>query len=225
MPDHDPATQTAQGLHKIALVMRHHAWKAASQQGLSPTQAQALVALRSATGPLRLSALADALSITPATVSEAVTALEEKGLISKSPASDDRRAIALRLTHTGKREAGRVAMWPDAMLDAIGGLDAQEHAVLQRTLIKMIRSLQDRGAVPVARMCVNCSHFRPHAHPGNPKPHHCALLEAPIGDADLRLDCDEVELIDAASSARLWQAFVEGKPLDGEQSPRALSNT
>jgi hypothetical protein len=68
-------------------------------------------------------------------------------------------------------------------------LDAGEREVFQRALVKMIRSLQIQGRIPVARMCLGCRFFRPYAHASSSAPHHCAFVDAPFGDAELRLDC------------------------------------
>jgi hypothetical protein len=73
----------------------------------------------------------------------------------------------------------------------VEGLDSEEQAALLRILVKMIRVLQDQGAIPVARMCASCRFFRPHAHPDPDRPHHCAFVDAPFGDRELRLECPD----------------------------------
>jgi hypothetical protein len=42
-------------------------------------------------------------------------------------------------------------------------------------------------------MCVTCRFFRPDAHPSSPRPHHCALVNAPMSNGELRVDCAEHE--------------------------------
>jgi hypothetical protein len=87
--------------------------------------------------------------------------------------------------------------------------------------VGLIRELQSRGAVPTARMCVGCRYFRPNEHPGSDAAHHCAYIDAPIGDADLRVDCPEMEPVEAGGGERLWRVFIEGEPLDGDGPGRA----
>jgi hypothetical protein len=60
--------------------------------------------------------------------------------------------------------------------------------------MKMIRALQDGGQIPLSRMCVTCRYFRENAHEQGP-PHHCAFVDAPLGVAELRMDCNEHEAI------------------------------
>jgi hypothetical protein len=75
-------------------------------------------------------------------------------------------------------------------------------------LIKLIRGLQLRDAVPPQRMCVTCKYFRPNMYPGAAAPHHCAFVNAAFGAAALRLDCSDHEEAGAAEAARNWEIFA-----------------
>jgi len=195
------------GLAKLALVMRHRAWVHGKARALTPTQAQVLTLLH-ARGPLRLAAVADELAIKAPTASDAVAALERKGLAEKRPAPDDGRAVAISLSSRGAHEARRLAEWPDLLQDVVAELASEEQALLLRTLTKMIRSLQERGAIPVQRMCVSCRYFRPDVHEDPEAPHHCAYVDAPFGDRHLRLDCNEHEPADPRHAHNTWRRFL-----------------
>lgn len=209
----------AAGLVKIGLVLRHHAWKAGSESGLTPTQSQVLALLhsRGADAGLMMSDVAGELALTPATVSDSVAALERKGLIRRRRDARDGRIVRVSLTPAGAEVAARSAVWPDMLLSAIDTLSPEEQAVFVRGLVKMIYSLQSSGQLPVARMCPTCTYFRPHAHPGQAAPHHCAYVDAPLADADLRLDCAEHHHAPPADVPRLWSVFINGQP----PAPRA----
>ncbi len=206
--------QIATGLSKISLVLRHQAWAASAQRGLSPTQAQALVIL-SGNRPDgdTVSALARELAISVASVSDSVSSLEKKGLVTKQPDPADARTLRLRLTRSGRSAARAAAQWPDLLLAAIDALDERERPVFVRGLVKMIRSLQETGAIPVSRMCPSCTFFRPNAYPGADAPHHCAYVNAPFGDAALRIDCADHEETAENEQGPLWTRFVEGRGL------------
>lgn len=209
----DSTSQLAAGLAKLALALKQHAWATGEQSGLSPTQSQVLAVLasRDAEG-LAVSQVATELAVTQATVSDAISALQRKGLVTKTRSEADARVVLVQLTEAGTGQAGATAQWPDAMLSALSGLDAAERAVLTRVIIKTIRTMQVAGQIPVARMCVTCNYFRPHAHTDADRPHHCALVNAPLGDGDLRLDCPEQVPAEASAQPRLWQLFIEGRP-------------
>ncbi|MEM9907389.1 MAG: MarR family winged helix-turn-helix transcriptional regulator [Cyanobacteria bacterium P01_D01_bin.44] len=179
------------GLFKLGVALRSQAWQGAEAQGLTPTQGQILATLRSHSQGIRLSGVAQELAVSPATASDAVTALVKKKLVVREQAADDRRAIAIRLTPEGEQQAIQAAQWPDFLLAAVEELSAEEQAVIFKGLTKMIQQLQTHKKIPVARMCLTCQYFSPNVYDAPHRPHHCQLVDAPFGDLDLRLDCPE----------------------------------
>jgi hypothetical protein len=83
----------------------------------------------------------------------------------------------------------------------------------------MIRTLQTRGRIPVARMCVSCRFFQPFRHPDGRLPHHCAFVDAPFGDGGLRLDCPDHDAAPAELAARTWAAFRAPATHDPRRDP------
>ncbi|MCS6954337.1 MAG: helix-turn-helix domain-containing protein [Bryobacterales bacterium] len=201
----------AAGLAKIGLALRNRAWREAGGRGLTPTQGQILALLARRAAPLTLGEIARELAVTPATASDAVEALRAKRLVRKGRSRQDRRTLAVALTARGRAEARRAASWADFLAQAAGELDATEQAVLLRALIKMIRALQERGEIPVARMCVTCRFFRPHRYPDPLRPHHCDFVNAPFGDRQLRLDCADHVPAPAPDAAFVWQSFIQSE--------------
>ena len=197
----------ATGLSKIGMLLRASDWARAESSGLTPTQAQILVFLVSR-GPARVTAVADEIGVTQPTASDSVAALVRKAMVEKRRDPADARAMLLHPTPTGRRIAGEAAVWPDALLAAIDVLEPAEQAAFLKGLMKMIRTLQVRGAIPVQRLCVSCRHFRPNEHEGTDNPHHCAFVDAAFGDADLRLDCGDHEPADDTDASALWAAFA-----------------
>ncbi|MBA4228557.1 MAG: MarR family transcriptional regulator [Hyphomonas sp.] len=195
------------GLTKIGLVLRSRAWKGAGSAGVTPTQGNALGMLRDAPDGLKLSEVAKTLGISAPTASDAINALVTKGLVVKQ-AGADRRSISLALSLEGEAAADRTREWPEFLADAVETLDPAEQAGLLRALVKVIRSLQASGDVPLQRMCVSCRFFRPYAHDDGVNPHHCAYVDAPFGDRHLRLNCAEYVEAEAGDQAIAWQAFA-----------------
>jgi DNA-binding MarR family transcriptional regulator len=203
--------RVATGLAKIGLALKHRAWQEAGPRGLNPTQGQilALLATAPASG-LSLTALAEQLAVRLPTASDAVRSLEQKGLVQKDRDPTDGRVIRITLTPAGKAEAERVAGWPDFLAAAIASLTVAEQTAFLRALIKMIRTLQERGEIPISRMCVDCRYFRPTVHAGSERPHHCAFVDAPLGDSGLRLDCADHQPAPPAQARLAWLAFIDG---------------
>lgn len=214
-PAEEPLGQrVASGLLKLSLALRQQSWAGASGRGLSPTQGQILTLLRARNGQ-RPSDLAEALALTPPTVSDSVRTLEEKGLLERTADPRDARAALLKLTRDGRREAERAAAWPSFLADAVDALEPQEQVVFLSGLIKVIRTLQGRGQVPVSRMCVTCTHFRPYASGDPQRPHLCTFVGEPYSEGGLRLDCSTHITADPAQQDEAWRRFVGGKPPPG----------
>lgn len=182
-------------LERLSQVFRLLLREEAQEHGLSPIQVQFLVHLLFHDVELRrVGQLARRFDLTRATVSDAVGSLEKKGLVRREPWPEDGRVVTLQLTPVGRELAGELATWAEVIKERLSASSEEEKEVVLRFLMDLIASLQRAGVITVARMCVTCRFFRPNAHAGDESPHHCALLDVPLGPPDLRVDCPEHEL-------------------------------
>jgi DNA-binding MarR family transcriptional regulator len=196
----------ATGLYKLGLAVKHQERQQSLEEGLSSTQAQILTVLATE-GDKTPSEVASHLGLSLPSVSDSVTALVSKKFVSRHRAPSHHRATLLRLTRTGSAVARRASDWPEFLVAGIHTLtDAQRESLLS-ILLSMLRSLQEAGRIPVQRMCVTCTFFRPNVHTGA-RPHHCQLVDAPMGAAHLRLVCDEHETASVAAQVAQWHAFI-----------------
>jgi DNA-binding MarR family transcriptional regulator len=218
-PDQPLDERVTTGLAKVGIALKQQAWAEAGGRGLTPTQGQVLALLRANPGGLRMGALARQLGVTQPTASDSVAALQRKGLVAKGPLADDGRAVVVRLTPAGVRDAAAAAAWPDFLLEAVGELSDAEQAIFLRALVTMIRTLQEKGRIPVARMCVSCRFFRPFRHDDPARPHHCAFVDAPFGDGELRLDCPDHAVAPPDQATRTWAAFRARAAADPRRDP------
>ncbi|MFD4439918.1 MarR family winged helix-turn-helix transcriptional regulator [Nocardia sp. NPDC058519] len=125
-------------LMQVARTLRRR-WAAAyAPIGLTPHQARALRVTGEHDG-LRLSAIADALRISPRSATEVVDALEEADLVTREPDPTDRRAILVAVTAQGKRTLAALtaARTKDAD-DFFGRLADHERALLRDILGKLV---------------------------------------------------------------------------------------
>lgn len=196
----------ATGLHKLGLALKHQEWSRANEHGLSPTQGQILALLATAEA-LTASDVGARLGIGLPTISEAVTTLAAKGLLRRTADPRHPRARRLGLTAAGRRLATEARAWPEFLAQAVGALTPLEQSTLMTALMKMIRTLQEERQIPVQRMCVTCTHFRPNVRDGE-TPHHCAFVDAPVGAEHLRLDCPEHEPAPDDDARQQWARFV-----------------
>jgi DNA-binding MarR family transcriptional regulator len=87
--------------------LRHRTKVALEPWDLSPSLARAVNVLTRC-GELRLSALAEHLHIAPRSATEVADDLTRRGLASRRPDPDDRRATLLALTPAGTEAAGAI---------------------------------------------------------------------------------------------------------------------
>ncbi|HEU4686416.1 MAG TPA: MarR family winged helix-turn-helix transcriptional regulator [Nitrospira sp.] len=204
-----PVAQLASGFEKIGLAMKSRSWRREGRAGLGPLQRQILTLLRSKPGQqAQVSTIANELVVRLPTASEAVATLERKRLVRRRRTMNDGRIVTVELTARGLRACGPSASMPDHLATAIGLLSATDQTCLLKGLVKVIRTLQEQGEISVARMCVSCRYFRPHQHENEEKPHHCDYVNAPFGDASLRLDCVEYEPAPTEQARRAWSSFA-----------------
>ncbi|MEK7266568.1 MAG: helix-turn-helix domain-containing protein [Pseudomonadota bacterium] len=187
----DSATdQLATGLERLSAAARREDWRSAEEGGLTPTQADILRLVLSRAGGVGLSLAAAHAGVSQPTASDAVKALVRKGLLEKRPDPKDGRAALLKATRAG-RAAG--ARWESGFKLIASAIAKRDQALLLGIVVSAIRKLEQQGAISPQRMCLTCTHFVGDAYPGGVKPHHCRLLETPIGTGDLRIDCPEHE--------------------------------
>nr|WP_242070167.1 MarR family transcriptional regulator [Tabrizicola soli] len=155
--------------------------------------------------PQRLAELAAHLGVSAASASDTVAALVAKGLALREADPADGRARLLRATPRGQEVAARIPAAPAALTAAIAALPGSERAQMLAGLQRLIRSLQEAGAIPVQRMCATCRFFRPHAHDDAARPHHCDFVDAAFGQAGLRLECGDHGMAPADRTVANWQ--------------------
>lgn len=200
-----------EGLERLAMVLRVDEWSRAKATGLNPTQLAILGLLegRDANG-LGVKEIAANLGVSQPTATDSINALERKDCVAKRPGVADKRAVRVAVTAGGLatlRQANQEESLAEQAIAALG-VGVQEDLLL--TLIRMIRHLQEAGAIPVQRMCVSCRYFAPFAHADDARPHHCKFVDAAFGQRELRIDCRDHVKADPSSQAATRDAFQPG---------------
>ena len=202
-------TQLAAGMEKIGLAMKSRTWRREGRAGLGPLQRQVLTLLRSKPGQrATVSTVANELVIRLPTASEVIATLERKQLVRRRRDMSDGRVVMAQLTSKGNRSCTPSSRMPDRLATAAEALSAPEQVALLKSLVKVIRSLQEQGEISVARMCVSCHNFRTHQHDNADQPHHCDSLNIPLGDRSLRLDCHVYEPASTAQVNEAWARYT-----------------
>jgi len=183
-------------------------WDQWSAQSLTSTQRKTLDFIASHRGEILVSTIATELGLTPATADDNIQALESRKLVVRRASHVDGQPLAVKLSSEGRRCVTALSKLPDPLRAAFDCLDREEQERFYRSSMKMIRTLQEDGLMPVSRMCVRCQYFDPYRYPDSATPHHCHLVCAPFGDRHLRLDCPEHALASPDVQEALWVRFT-----------------
>jgi DNA-binding MarR family transcriptional regulator len=167
---------------------------AAARHGLSIIQAQLLLQIVAAPTESSISSLTSRHDVRQPTISDALTALQRKGLIAKTRHG---RRQHLMATDAGARTAGALDGWDAPLRAAIRAQPEAAKGEALELLLRVITELQASGVITVVRSCTSCRFFRPNTYADQGQPHHCALLDLPLRQVDLRLDCPEHQPIPA----------------------------
>ncbi|MER5640964.1 MarR family transcriptional regulator [Kitasatospora sp. NPDC002227] len=114
-PPTETAAELADALTRAMKRIRRQTMQRLEPYGITPGQARALRMLAHSPGcegtqAIRLSDLADRLHIAPRSATTVVDALEEAGLVERTPDPADRRAVRLTLTEAGHGALERIGL-------------------------------------------------------------------------------------------------------------------
>jgi DNA-binding MarR family transcriptional regulator len=192
-------------ISRIGNVLRSGAWQFATAEGLNPTQVDILQILLSRDAGVRLSWMAQQIGVTTASASDSVASLVAKKLVKKGRALDDGRAIAISLTADGERMAKKINSAMSFAFEAVAELPDASQQALFKGLLETIGKLQQSERFPEIRACVTCQYFVANKYENAKAPHHCQLVDAPLPQILLRLDCEEHIAAGAATTTLNWK--------------------
>ena len=135
-----------------------------------------------------ITALTSRFDVRQPTISDALTALQRKGLLVKTRLG---RRQQLAATEAGLAAAAELANWDVPLRAAFAARPEIAKGEALEVLLTVIADLQAGGVIAVAQSCTSCRFFRPSTYADQSQPHHCALLDLPLRQVDLRLDCPE----------------------------------
>lgn len=122
-------------------------------------------------------------ALTPATVSEALAALERKGLLQREKDEKDKRRWRLKPTEEGQALARALKGYAAPMSQALREVEDPEGFLLG--LMALLAALARQEVVAETGLCLTCRHLR------REEGFFCALLQIPLAPLNLRLACPD----------------------------------
>jgi DNA-binding MarR family transcriptional regulator len=152
--DESTADRITRQLTAICVVLRAQAWKAATIEGLTPTQCYILILLNEGSITPQPAAVAKALAVTRPSAGQAIDSLVRKGLVDRDAVQTNRRDKALTLTPKGQEVAARASGYSAFLAEAAAALAPNEQEGLLALLVKLTGNLPTGGSAA-------CSAVRP----------------------------------------------------------------
>jgi DNA-binding MarR family transcriptional regulator len=145
--DHSPVEVVGR-ITRLAQLLDREIEPVFAEHGLTGGEFAVLAALRRAGAPYELTpaGLAKSLMVTSGGMTKRLTALEQRGLITRKPAAADRRSLPVTLTAAGKNLVE--AVMPDHLANEqrlLAGLDSTTRHDLARLLRLTALALGDRA--------------------------------------------------------------------------------
>ncbi|MGC7405392.1 MarR family winged helix-turn-helix transcriptional regulator [Pandoraea pneumonica] len=128
-------------LAHVAKVLRRKSWEAAIALGVTPAQGELLARLFTSRRPVRLGELANWAQLSAATVSESINFMEAKGYVCRVTDPEDRRAVMVVLTRSGRSFGKETAKWAGFLDTAASELSPSDQRGLAQGLTALIAVL------------------------------------------------------------------------------------
>lgn len=182
------------GLERISETLKALLWEKAKLYGLSPIQIQILLFISNHRIDLcNVSYLAKEFNVTKATISDAVKMLLKKRYIKKDFSPIDKRRYNLMPTNIGNKLAHKVIDYAKPISDELSVLKKEELANIFQSISKLIYQLNQKDIIQVQRTCFKCKFYS-----GNKRnKHYCELIQTSLKNSEIRLDCNEFELLES----------------------------
>ncbi|WP_271405962.1 MarR family winged helix-turn-helix transcriptional regulator [Tenacibaculum soleae] len=179
------------GLERISKAFRVLLWEKSKQYKISPIQIQLLIFCSNHKKEnLKVSFLANEFDLTKATISDSIKILLKKELLNKVVNPKDSRSFTVELTSKGKEIVKQTISFSSVLNQSIDFLTETEKGVFLKQLMEFIYQLNQKDVISTQRMCLTCYYYNK-----NGNNHYCNLMKKPLKNIELRIDCDEHQIL------------------------------
>lgn len=179
------------GLERISKAFRVLLWEKSKLYKISPIQIQLLIFCSNHKKEnLKVSFLANEFDLTKATISDSIKILLKKELLNKIVNPKDSRSFTVELTGKGKEIVKQTISFSSVLNQSIDFLTETEKGVFLKQLMEFIYQLNQKDVISTQRMCLTCYYYNK-----NGNNHYCNLMKKPLKNIELRIDCDEHQIL------------------------------
>ncbi|MDO6743617.1 MarR family transcriptional regulator [Tenacibaculum soleae] len=179
------------GLERISKAFRVLLWEKSKLYKISPIQIQLLIFCSNHKKEnLKVSFLANEFDLTKATISDSIKILLKKELLNKVVNPKDSRSFTVELTSKGKEIVKQTISFSSVLNQSIDFLTEIEKGVFLKQLMEFIYQLNQKDVISTQRMCLTCYYYNK-----NGNNHYCNLMKKTLKNIELRIDCDEHQIL------------------------------
>lgn len=179
------------GLERISKAFRVLLWEKSKLYKISPIQIQLLIFCSNHKKEnLKVSFLANEFDLTKATISDSIKILLKKELLNKVVNPKDSRSFTVELTSKGKEIVKQTISFSSVLNQSIDFLTEIEKGIFLKQLMEFIYQLNQKDVISTQRMCLTCYYYNK-----NGNNHYCNLMKKPLKNIELRIDCDEHQIL------------------------------
>ena len=149
-------------LDKITEIKRSMLWEISETYGLTPLQIQILLLIKRCAQYKKINPtdIVKELYVSKATASSAVKTLLKKEMIEKNINNNDNRSFYVSLTKKAGFIITHIEQTTHTMQRYLTQIDKNDKRVAFGVLIRMVKAMQDDGAIDYIALCINCEYCK-----------------------------------------------------------------
>lgn len=176
---------------RVSQVFRTLLWESGKRKKLSPIQIQFLLYISAHHRKFSsVSELARTFHLTPATVSDAIKSLEQKGIVQKIISRRDGRKFPISLTREGFSIARQLSDCYKPVIDLVHDFPMERRETVMIFLLRLLESFQAHHLLDEIKTCLSCTYFQGELDSIQPQTQpFCLLRNVSLPVGELRLNC------------------------------------
>lgn len=184
-----------EALERVSQVFRTLLWEAGKPKKLSPIQIQFLLYISAHHRKFSsVSELSRTFHLTPATVSDAIKSLEQKGIVQKIISRRDGRKFPISLTREGFSLAKQLSSCYKPVLELIHNFPTESREAVMIFLLRLLESFRSHHLLDEVKTCLSCAYFQNEMDSITLQEPFCLLRNVPLPVGELRLNCPNFHL-------------------------------
>lgn len=178
-------------IEKFSELHRSLLWEKSKKCNLSPIQIQILIYLKMNQKDLRnTTTIANSFNLTPATISESIKNLMEKGLVQSKKCEDDKRKHCFSITPKGRKQLNQICDWCDPIENLFNALPEDLKQQFLINCDEVVYQASKNNLFQRMNFCYDCKYYVKEPN----EVHYCAHFNEEMPREKLVWNCPAFKL-------------------------------